>query len=207
MKKILTLFMLCVSVLCNAQRPVGSWNIQPKLGLNIATMTNDDTAEIRPALTGGVEIEYFATTNLTFSLGALYSQQGCKSKSSGYKGTIKMDYINIPLMVNYYVANSLALKVGIQPGFLINDKVEVNVNGVSAEVGLEESLKAVGYDANLKNVDVSIPIGLSYEFNNIQLDARYNLGLTKTISGVGIDPSKNSVFQFTIGYKLGLKKL
>ena len=32
--------MLCVSVLCNAQRPVGSWNIQPKLGLNIATMTN-----------------------------------------------------------------------------------------------------------------------------------------------------------------------
>lgn len=196
--------MLCVSVLCNAQRPAGSWNIQPKLGLNIATMTNDDTAEIRPALTGGVEIEYFATSNIAFSLGALYSQQGCKSKSGGYKGTVKLDYINIPIMVNYYVVKGLALKVGIQPGFLINDKIEVNANGISLEIGVEESIKAAGYDAKLKNVDFSIPIGISYEFNNVQIDARYNLCMMKTLSAVGLEPSKNSVFQFTIGYKFGL---
>lgn len=205
MKKIFYLVFLFTSfsLLSYAQKPAGSWNIQPKLGLNIATMTNDNDAKIRPAIMGGVEFEYLIESNFAVSLGALYSQQGCKSKSGGYDATIKIDYVNIPLMANYYVTKGIALKAGIQPGFLVNDKVKVSTSGVSAEVGIEESLQAAGYDANLKSIDFSIPLGLSYEFNNFQLDARYNLGLTRIISGAGIDPIKNSVFQFSIGYKFG----
>lgn len=206
MKKKICIMILITSLALQsyAQKTNGSWNMQPKVGLNVATMTNDDDAKVRVAFVGGLELEYNVASNFSFSFGALYSQQGCKGKSEGYDATIKMDYINVPLMINYYLSDGLALKAGIQPGFLINDKVKVSANGVSAEVGIEESLHAAGIDAKLNSMDLSIPIGISYKFNNIQLDARYNWGMTKIIKGSGIEPSKNSVFEFSIGYVFGL---
>ena len=205
MKKVLFMVLFSsFSMFSQAQRTVGNLSMQPKVGLNLATMTNDDDAKIRPAIVGGLEFEYQASQKIAFSFGALYSQQGCKSEEDGVKGTIKLDYINVPLLANIYVADGFALKFGIQPGFLINDKVKVSANGVSAEIGLEESFRAAGLNADLKSIDLSIPVGFSYEYNNILFDARYNLGLTKIMSGSGIDPTKNSVFQFTLGYKFGL---
>ena len=93
------------------------------------------------------------------------------------------------------MANGFAVKLGIQPGFLINNKVKVSQNGVNAEVDLEKSLKAAGIDAKVNKVDVSIPVGVSYEFSNINIDARYNWGVTKIIDE---DSSKNSVFQIQL---------
>ena len=49
--------------------------------------------------------------------------------------------------------------------------------------------------------DLSIPVGLSYEYNNFVLDGRYNFGVTNIAKGVN---TKNSVFQFTLGYKFEL---
>ena len=85
-----------------------------------------------------------------------------------------MDYVNVPILANFHVAQGLAVKVGIQPGFLINDKVEVSANGVSSEIGLKESYRAVGIDA-----------------------------VTNAISVLG-ESTKHSVFQITLGYKFSL---
>jgi hypothetical protein len=134
----------------------------------------------------------------------MYSQQGCKAKFQGIDGTIKMDYINIPVIASYRATDKLAIKIGLQPGFMINDKVKISGNGVSAEVGLKESYEAAGMDVTINKFDLSIPIGISYDFNNVQLDFRYNAGLTNALSIPGGEGTKNSVFQFTIGYKLAL---
>ena len=49
--------------------------------------------------------------------------------------------------------------------------------------------------------DFAIPIGMSYEFNNFVLDARYNIGVTKVPKyGDGY----TNVLQLTIGYKFKL---
>ncbi|MBR7031181.1 MAG: PorT family protein, partial [Prevotella sp.] len=164
---------LLLSVCTNAQNAVGSWSLQPKAGINLATMTNDDEAKTRIAFVAGAELEYQATPLLSVSAGALYSQQGSDADSQGMNGTIKMDYVNIPILANYYVTKGLAVKVGIQPGFLVNDKVKVSANGVSAEVGLKDAYKAAGIDADISSFDLAIPLGISYEFNHVVLDARY----------------------------------
>ncbi len=57
------------------------------------------------------------------------------------------------------------------------------------------------HDVKAKSVDFSIPVGLSYEYNNFQLDARYKWGLTKVFEN---SKTKNSVFQITLGYKFDL---
>ena len=47
-------------------------------------------------------------------------------------GPIKMDYINVPVLLNVYVTKGLAVKAGIQPGFKVNSKVKVSASGASA---------------------------------------------------------------------------
>ena len=204
-KKILSVVVLLATSLCTfAQNGVGQWSFMPKAGLNLATITNDSEAKIRPALTVGGEFSYVASPKMALSFGAMYSQQGCKAKFQGIDGTIKMDYINIPVIACYRATDKLALKVGLQPGFMINDKVKISGNGVSAEVGLEESYRSAGLDVTINKLDLSIPIGISYDFDNVQLEFRYNAGLTNAMTAEGGYSTKNSVFQFTIGYKLGL---
>ena len=194
---------MLLSICVNAQKAVGSWSLQPKAGINIASMTNSDGDKVRIGLVAGAELGYHATPLLSVSAGALYSQQGVEENSEGMKGTIKMDYVNLPILANFHVAEGLAVKVGIQPGFLINDKIEVSANGVSAEIGLKDAYRAAGLDADIPSVDFAIPLGISYEFSHVVLDARYNFHLTNAISIMG-ESTKHSVFQITLGYKFGL---
>lgn len=205
MRKLLLSFVLfAMAGGVSAQNEVRGWKVTPKVGLNITSMSNTDNSDPRFGLAAGAEAEYQATPWLGISFGAIYSMQGVKASSDEGDGTIKMDYINVPILANFYVAKGFALKVGLQPGFRVNDKVKVSSQGVSAEVGLKDVLRASGSDADVKSFDLAIPIGLSYEFSNgIKLDARYNWSVTEAIS-VEDESTKHSVLQFTVGYSFKL---
>lgn len=179
-KLVLMAAMVLASAASFAQHAVGSFTIQPKVGLNIASLTDAKDSDPRFGLAAGVELEYQASDIFSISGGLLYSMQGAKWETNvlgiNLSETVKNDYINIPILANVYVAKNLAVKLGVQPGF--------KVSGDEAE-----------------SFDFSIPVGLSYEFSNVVLDARYNWGLTKVYEN--LDP-KNSVFQITLGYKFEL---
>lgn len=174
-----------------AQSEVGEFSVRPMVGMNIGMMTNADDSDPRIGFVVGTELEYQATNLLGLSAGLLYSQQGCKVDDNG---TLKLDYINIPLLANVYVAKGFAVKLGLQPGFLINDKAKASDSGVSVEAGLGDLSK---------NFVLSVPVGISYEFSNIQLDARYNWGVTHALSAEG-ESSNSSAFMITVGYKFNL---
>ena len=173
-----------------AQHSVGSFTLQPKVGLNIATLTDIDNSKSRVDFAGGLEAEYQATDIFSLSAGLIYSRQGFKMDDTKIAGfTVKGDswspsYLNIPVLANVYVVKGLAVKFGVQPGFMV-DKDDAG-------------------DA-VKTFDFSIPVGLSYEFPTVPvvLDARYNWGVTKVIDA-GDDRPKNSVSQITLGYKFDL---
>ncbi len=176
-----------------AQYSAGDITIQPKVGLNIANVTNFQDSKTRAGVAAGAEFEYHASPLVGISAGVLYSMQGFKyeGKFKDIKGnyTIKNDYINIPILANVYVVEGLALKAGVQPGFKVSSKVESD--GYSKDL-----------DDTFKSFDFAIPVGLSYEYANICLDARYNIGVTKIIDAD--NSGRNSVFQITLGYKFKL---
>ena len=182
MKKILlTAVVMLASVASYAQQAVGTFTLQPKIGMNVASLTKCDGADPRIGLAAGVEAEYQATDIFSISAGVIYSMQGNKYEEKGITSTQKLDYINIPILANVYVVKGLAVKLGIQPGFVV-DKDDAD---------------------HMETFDFSIPVGLSYEYQNVVLDARYNWGLTKIYDVDKLD-SKNSVFQITLGYKFDL---
>ena len=192
MKKLfLIASLMMLSVGAFAQYAPGTLSCQPKVGLNIANIT-DSEADVRIGLVAGAEFEYQITDIFSLSAGALYSMQGCKDKESGVTNTLQLDYINIPVLANVYVSKGLAVKLGLQPGFNVSSKVSAKSGGNSVSLDASDGVKSF---------DLALPIGLSYQFNDFVIDGRYNFGLSKVFDG---DSSKNSVFQITLGYKFAL---
>ena len=185
--------MMVATLSANAQNEVGKWSIKPMVGVNFASMTKTVESKMRIGVTAGAEFAVGAAKNFEISFGALYSMQGAKGKTTiedvTLDQTLKLDYINIPVMANYYVAPGLAIKAGVQPGFNVLKKGLSEAQGVSIEVDYE----------GVKGFGLSVPVGLSYEFSNFVIDARYNWGLTKAIKDYD---NKHSYFSLTLGYKL-----
>ena len=192
-KMFLAAAMMLASVATFAQNAVGQITIQPKVGLNIANVTDADDADARIGLAAGAEFEYGVTDMIGVSAGLVYSMQGYKYSEGNVDTTVKLDYLNVPILANVYVAPGLAVKLGVQPGFKLSSKTKIEGSGVSIEGDSD--------DDGVKGFDLAIPVGVSYQYQNIVLDARYNWGVTKVYDG---GDSKNSVFQITLGYKFSL---
>ena len=206
-----------------AQNEVGQLTLKPTVGLNIASMTKGEDTKVRPGFVAGVEAEYGVSENFGVQFGLLYSQQGVKGKNTGFgeldfdendnvvggwafsgDATMKLDYINIPILAQYYPVKGLALKAGIQPGFNVFKKVKLD--GTLSQAGVQggntrtvnESYKI---KEGVKGFQFAIPVGVSYEYANFVFDARYNIYLTKALKD---SDSRHSVFSFTLGYKFAL---
>jgi hypothetical protein len=198
MKKI---FMIAVmAVVCmtaGAQKMrhgAGKITVQPMIGfssgyLRVEEETANGTAkfenkEARTGLVIGAEGEYYTTTPwLSVSAALLYQQQGWKLKKGG---DYNVDFINIPVLANFYVAKGFALKIGLQPGFV-----------VSADKDIKD-------DCNTLNL--ALPVGLSYEFKNgITLDLRGAAAFTKLNKNGDKLKWYNDGGMLTIGYKFEMK--
>jgi hypothetical protein len=205
MKKIMMIAaMMVAAISANAQNEVGQLTLMPKAGINISTITGDfEGKKSKVGLVAGIEAEYGITEKFGLQFGLLYSMEGYKGKGIAVTGQgqqigayiadakFNFDYLNIPILAQYYVVKGLAVKAGIQPAF--------NVRGKWSVDGNSGKMKDIGYEP--KAFNFSIPVGLSYEYQNFVLDARYNIGVSKVIKNY---KDKNSVFQITLGYKFAL---
>lgn len=178
-----------------AQYSAGDFTIQPKVGLNCSSLTEEE-AHCKAGFVGGIEGEYHYSPSIGVSIGVLYSMQGAKDSEI----KLNMNYVNIPILANFYIAKGFALKAGIQPAFNVSNKVKID--GVTIDYDQLVVDVTEGTPTNkVSTFDLAIPIGASCEYKNVVLDARYNIGVYKVETG---GSSRNSVFQLTLGYKFKL---
>ncbi|HYG20896.1 MAG TPA: porin family protein [Ohtaekwangia sp.] len=179
MKKLLVFFVLTLASLgAWAQAEVG---IGLKVGANLSKLDGYDNADNFTSFHAGA----FALVKLS-KIGIqpeiLFSQQGVKSDG----GDFKLTYVNIPVMLKFYLAAGVNLQVGPQFGFLTNAKHD-------------------GDDVKdfLKGSDVSASFGLGWDAPfGLMIDGRYNLGLSDISDSDDFESLKNQVIQISIGYKL-----
>ena len=196
MKKLLMmLVMAAVAMTASAQntlRDKGTITLQPKVGVGIGVLSGEWTSapgvdnKTRTGFVAGVEGEYYVNDWLGIAAGLNYAQQGWKFEGGGESATTKLDYLNVPLTGNFYVAKGLALKTGVQFGFLMSAKDE----GVDIKDGCEK-------------LNLSIPIGVSYEISDFVVDLRYNVSVSKAFKADG-SKMRSDLFQVTLGYKFAL---
>jgi hypothetical protein len=211
MKKLLLLVaLMAVTLSAQAQHEQGDITIQPRVGITVSNITDGDKSKINLAY--GVDFERFFTDQFSLSLGLMFTNQGCKydiiydiipdgsTNGSSSNSTTKLNvyYGSLPIMANYYVLPGLAIKAGVQPAFRVKAKIERGDTKLDLDNMID--MLFAGEGNKLNTFDLSIPVGLSYEFKGITADIRYNFGVTKLISNTdkGI---YNKVFMVTLGYK------
>ena len=199
MKKMMMIAaMMVATVAAKAQFEPGTFTLQPKVGVTLATISSDDS-KFKFGMAAGIEGQYQLNNWFGLSAAVMYSQQGAKAKNYDLK--LNTEYINIPVMAKFYVTKGLSLNVGLQPGFMTKAKAKGDGRTIDVK-------------SNCNKVDFSIPMSIAYEFENgLTFEARYTTGLTN----VGKDAfdstssswdkayqNKNEVFMLTVGYKFSL---
>ena len=191
MIKLFMIAALMVATLsANAQNEQGVITLQPKVGMNLSTITGDGDQKMKFGLVAGAEAEYGISENFGIDFGVLYSMEGCRFKADGADKSLfwNLDYINIPILAQFYPTKGLALKAGVQPGFNVRHKASYDGNSANMD--------------GVNSFNFSIPVGLSYEISSFVIDARYNIGITKIFKDA--DQGRNSTISLTVGYKFAL---
>ena len=179
----------------NAQIKFGA-----KAGVNFSDITGEkvDSFEGRTSFHFGAVAEIEISEKFSFQPELIYSSQGSEYsedfEGEKFEGTVKVDYLNIPLMGKYYIMEGLSIEAGPQIGFLLSAKDDYD--------GGEDDIKDL-----LKSTDFGVNFGLGYTLDNgLFFSARYNLGLTDNLDVDGGEfeaegaEYKNSVVQLSVGY-------
>ena len=136
---------------------------------------------------------------------------------------VNFGFLNVPVKCNVYLTDNFALKAGVQLGFMLSAKFKYNVvsglydklnpgniiyydaDGNPAQEGSNVYLaEEIDVKDSYKHFDISIPVGFSYEYENVILEAQYRIGLSKLNLDGYADKLRSSVFSVTVGYRLGL---
>lgn len=190
------MLMTCVGV--NAQREPGTVTVYPRVGINwskhqgdVIYVAEDDciAANYLTGFTGGADVQYQFTDAIALSAGLMYSQQGTKFAYArefddfDERPQFRTHYLNVPVLAVLTTRYNLSLKAGLQPEIRIGNKFEGVFNRVC----------------------LSIPVGVSYEWNNLCLDLRYNIGVSSlykvSMAGSGCN---NRTIMLTLGYGIDL---
>ena len=173
-----------------------------KGGGNYSTITGDDTDGLDGRtgfhIGGLAEIMFNESFGLQPEL--IYSTQGAKEEysDSGFseKYTMKLDYINLPILAKYFITQGLNVNLGPQVGYVINKTGEYEVSGGGFDESGSDDLEGVN------DFDFSLVGGLGYELDmGVFFNARYNLGLGNISEEGGDDFSiQNNVIQLSVGY-------
>ena len=209
---IASMMLACISGF--AQMQPGLFSITPKLGFNVASMSNSGKSNSRMAFAAGVDFEYQINRQFAFGLGTIYSQQGIDDDP----WTLKTDYITLPLTAFYYPVRGLGIYVGVEPAILVRKKAEIfygQYSQVAAlpEVGHVTEYYKLNHDLTYDGIFsdrlgakrgvLSLPIGVNYEFDHCVFGLKYSIGLGNAIVGPGVSCTHN-VFQISLGYRFNV---
>ena len=215
-----------------AQGKVGHWSVIPRIGVDLASVTKDayyvtardgytleKDAKTRPAFVCGVDAEYRNSEYFSASAGFYYTQQGAKyedfsidiDEHSGYgmrNDVLKLDYLSAVLMERGYVTPRFSIGLGLQLSMRVNSSrshemqdYTIADDGAKTYAEVEKMVYDMGNVAN--KVVLHMPLSISYEYQNVVLDARYVYGLTRTFKGA-YGKGNNTMLMFTVGYRFNL---
>ena len=224
---LLSLFVLSVFAV-QAQPKWGTWSVVPHVGVSFANLTKDaiyvlyngtSYSQTRIGFSGGADVYYQLTDKLALSGGVAYTQAGCNFKDipadlSARSGTVLHDsyynlgYVDVPLLAHIYISKDLALSIGCQPSFLTKATAHFEIQDYETDgkggIKYNKNVVSEGDAKSLfKKTAFAIPVGISYEYENVMLMARYNFGLSNVYDH-DLGDSKNRIITVSVGYKFNL---
>jgi hypothetical protein len=182
-----------------------------KAGVNLATLSFDPSTI--PSLPSNPPIEMNTGTRIglvaggfaTIPLGArfavqpegLFSQKGATLQDPGVDATITINYLEVPILAKYVLAQGDDRTFHVFGGPSIAFKL-------SAEASAEAGGETIDVDTSddVETIDFGVVLGGGLDFGRLTLDGRYTFGFSN-LSGDSEDPQKarNRVISVMAGIK------
>lgn len=191
MKKLIFIIAFLVVYISNTNAQDVRFGV--KGGVNYSNVVSDklDNEPLTSFHLGGV-MEALFTEKIALQTEILYSEQGFKTKGVNHQNTYKFSYINVPVMVKYFVTKGFILEAGPQIGFLNSAKFITESDGNSSKTDIKEALRSNDFCLNF---------GVGYQLSNgWNIGARYNWGISNITKEQLNQHLKNRVLQVSIGY-------
>jgi hypothetical protein len=165
-------------------------NIGIKGGLHLYNVVNENNSggDRLPGFHLGLIGHYHLNEQFALQPEVVFSAQGAKLSSNGIESQLNLNYVNIPISLQYMFDNGFRFFAGPQLGILVGAKSFTN------NTELDRS-------GDFSSTELGAVFGLSYinPNSNFGIDARYNYGLTD-IKEDNTGPSYNRGLQLGLFY-------
>ena len=189
MKKLfIAIAFVSTGLIASAQAKFGA-----KAGANFYQFGGEDGSDLESQkMKPGFYLGGFANLSITEMLSVqpelLFSNQGTMVKEGDAKATWNLNYINIPVMLQYNTTSGFYAETGPELGLLMSAKQKVKVGDESESMDIKDSFKGINFSWGL---------GLGYKLpSGIGFGARYNLGLSNIIDEADAKVTNSG---FTVG--------
>jgi len=172
-----------------------------RVGLNLANLSGNDVADLgdtdsRAGLVVGLFGVVPLNQTIAFQPEVLFSQQGAKLEDGSDDATIKLDYLQVPLLARFRLGMSPSAPVHalFGPSFGFRTNAEVDLNGETIDDNDE-------FEDQTESFDIGLVAGIGVNAGPAVVDARYMWGLrnlNKIDDGAEI---KNRVFSVSVGFR------
>ena len=231
MKKIFVCLGIALTVtMAKAQSPTGTFSVTPRVGATFSNITKesmgfDSSSELLKGKTqvgflAGAGMQYQISQVVAVSTGAYYQRMGCTyddtdlSEAGPGDYTVYqhshayLDYLSVPVLAHLYVAKNFAIHAGVQASFLLNNSMRADISNVTigkdGSYTYNEVEELDEENKFIRKSDLSIPVGISYEYENVVIGINYQLGLSKIYKSPLDNGNKNKAIVFSAGYKFDI---
>jgi Outer membrane protein beta-barrel domain len=199
---LLSILALAAPTAARAQMPLPHPSFGLVGALNVASLGGSDASGLdsKVSFSVGGFVRLPMSPMWSFQPELEYAGKGAKSSDNTGSGSIKLSYLEVPLLFRVAAPSTPAGQLFGEFGPALAFKVDCTVSASSGGVSASTSCANAGADA--KSFDFGGLVGAGYEFpmgsHALSLGVRYNYGFTEVSSGSDV---KNRNLQFVAGLR------
>jgi Outer membrane protein beta-barrel domain len=169
-----------------------------KGGLNLSTTSYDPEPDVgiglRPGVVLGGFVNFPLGSRLAIQPEGFFSQKGNKLELPDTDLTVELDYIEVPILLQYAFSSSPGRGFFVFGGPSIAFKIDAEVG---ATVGEEEDEFPI--DDDVEDFDIGVTAGAGYNFGLYTIDGRYTFGFSNTNVDKVLPKSRNLTIAILLG--------
>lgn len=210
-------FLLLFSLIAYSQDSPFQAGVKGGMSFSSASVKNAGTERIKAGYQIGLFAEYGLTESFYLQSGAYFATKGIRLKgtkalldvASGWKQTVDMQYVEVPLLAMY----KLEIVSGMKILFNAGPYASLGIGGKTTNklIGADESkeVKLDTFDENrMKDFDYGVRFGTGMEFEKMIFEFSFDFGINNIAykdnelnSAFGDKHFRNKGFSLLVGYK------
>ena len=233
MKKLNQIILLAVALISLSE--ISAQDVVIKGGLNVSnlhenrTNSNDSVlyteSKMKTGINLGFGVLFPLSESWTFETGLIYSQKGCKEQleetiteydpfsgfayetSLNYKSTIKINYIDVPILVRHswamqnadlYVYGGAMLSFAVSGNVSYKITIKDNFSGMDDTYSDTEEL-TIGNEDDVHPLDYGAIFGIGMNIDKFNVSAGYSFGFNNVLPSAEGSEYFNRNLQISIG--------